>query len=410
MDALIQTYEDLIRSAARLLKGHQRRLFQAQVANALCGGSPRAAERRFGFGRDSVATGLHEVHTGIRCVENFPARGKPPCEVKDPPILATLEQLIENDVAGDPMGEAKWVRASLARLSEQLKEKGHSACPGTVRRLLKKMGYSMKSNKRRQIHAQNAERDQQFRYIASQREKFKAAGLPIISVDTKKKELIGNFRNSGQAWCKEAEEVDEHDFPSGAECKAVPFGIYDVSRNVGHVVVGVSNNTPEFAVTAIAGWWEREGRLAYPDAGELLILADGGGGNGSRTRVWKFKIQELLCDRFGLKVTVCHYPRGCSKWNPVEHRLFSQISRNWSGKPLRSLGVMLAYIRGTTTSTGLKVTAGLDEGTYRKGIKVSRQDMDSLNVRKHDTCPELNYTISPRPKGESTQAASPSSR
>jgi Rhodopirellula transposase DDE domain len=219
-------------------------------------------------------------------------------------------------------------------------------------------------------------------------------------VDTKKKELIGNFKSEGEAWCKEAEEVDEHDFPSAAECRAVPFGIYDLARNTGYVVVGVSNNTPEFAVKAIAGWWEQERRLTYPGAKELLILADGGGGNGSRARVWKLKLQECLCDAFGLTVIVCHYPPGCSKWNPVEHRLFSQISRNWAGKPLRALSVMLGYIRGTTTTAGLKVTARLDEGVYRKGVKVSKHDMESLKLRKHDTCPALNYTISPRNGGK----------
>ncbi len=341
------------------------------------------------------------------CMDRYrirlPGGGRKLTEVKDPGILSTLEQLIENDVAGDPMGEAKWIRASLRRLSEQLAEKGHHASPTTVGRLLKQMDYSMRGNKRRQVHSKDPERDEQFCYIASQRGKFIAAGKPIISVDTKKKELIGNFRNPGETWCKEAEEVDEHDFPGDAECRAVPFGIYDVAKNKGHVVVGVSNNTPEFAVKAIAGYWDKEGTLVYPGTKELLILADGGGGNGSRAKLLKLKIQELLCDAFGLEVTVCHYPPGCSKWNPVEHRLFSQISRNWAGKPLRSLGIMLAYIRGTTTKTGLKVTARLDEGTYRKGLKVSRQDMDSLMLRRHDTCPNWNYTISPRQNGEKAQ-------
>jgi len=254
----------------------------------------------------------------------LPGAGRKPTEVKDPAILTTLEQLVENDVAGDPMGETRWVRTTLRRLSEQLTERGHQASHATVRRLLVKLGFEMRGNKRRQVHSKDPKRDEQFRYIASQRQRFKAAGLPVISVDTKKKELIGKFKNDGEAWCKEAEEVDEHDFPSTAECRAVPFGIYDLARNTGYVVVGVSNNTPEFAVKAIAGWWKQEGRLTYPRARELLILADGGGGNGSRARAWKQKLQECLCDTFGLEVTVCHYPPGCSKWNPVEHRLFSQ--------------------------------------------------------------------------------------
>jgi hypothetical protein len=334
-----------------------------------------------------------------------PGAGAKPVEVKDPGILAALERLIENDVAGDPMGEAKWVRASLRSLSAQLAGAGHPASPGTVGRLLTQMGYSMKGNKRRQVHARDPPRDEQFRYIASQRARFTAAGLPVISVDTKKKELIGNFRSAGAAWCKEPEEVDEHDFPGGAECKAVPFGVYDVARNAGHVVVGTSNNTPEVAAAAIAGWWQREGQAAYPGATQLLILADGGGGNGSRARAWKVNVQQLLCDRFGLEVTVCHYPPGCSKWNPVEHRLFSQISRNWAGKPLRSLSIMLGYIRGTTTTTGLTVTACLEERTYRKGLKVSAQDIDSLRLRRHETCPSWNYTISPMQKVPTPRAA-----
>ena len=215
-------------------------------------------------------------------------------------------------------------------------------------------------------------------------------------MDTKKKELIGNFRNNGKVWCKKAEAVDEHDFPSAAECRAVPFGVYELIRNRGHVYVGVSNDTPEFAVISIAKWWEQEGRAAYPGADRLLILADGGGSNGCRARAWKCNLQVLLSDRFGLALTVCHYPTGCSKWNPVEHRLFSQISKNWAGKPLRSLEIMLGYIRGTRTETGLAVTAHLDEGFYKKSVPYSHKDVDQLILKSHDVCPQWNYTISPQ--------------
>jgi hypothetical protein len=237
--------------------------------------------------------------------------------------------------------------------------------------------------------------DEQFRYIASQKQAFAALGLPAVSVETKKKELIGPFRNHGKVWCREAEEVDEHDFPSAAECLAVPFGVYDLTRNVGCVTVGVSHNTPEFAANAIARWWETGGQAAYRGAARLLILADGGGGNGNRCRAWKFNLQGKLCDRFGLEVTVCHYPPGCSKWNPVEHRLFSEISKNWAGKPLQTLGVMLGYIRGTTTTTGLRVQAHLDEGTYHKGQKATKEDLKKLNLKPHSVHPSWNYTISP---------------
>jgi hypothetical protein len=241
------------------------------------------------------------------------------------------------------------------------------------------------------------ERDEQFRYIASQRETFRVSGWPIISVDTKKKELIGNFRNKGKVWCKKAEEVDEHDFPSAAECRAVPFGVYELIRNRGHIYAGVSNDTPEFAVVSIAKWWEQEGRTAYPGADRLLILADGGGSNGCRARAWKCNLQVLLGDRFGLALTACHYPTGCSKWNPVEHRLFSQISKNRAGKPLRSLEIMLGYIRGTKTETGLAVTAHSDEGFYKKSVPYSHKDVDRLSLKSHDVCPQWNYTISPQP-------------
>jgi hypothetical protein len=325
--------------------------------------------------------------------------------VRDPGIVPVLEKILEGETAGDPMSERRWVRSSLMNLSRRLKETGHPASHPTISRLLRRMGYSLKANERKQGQSrQNCpERDEQFRYIASQRDAFSAAGWPIISVDTKKKELIGNFRNKGKKWCKKAEEVDEHDFPSAAECRAVPFGVYELIRKRGHVYVGISNDTPEFAVVSIAKWWEEEGRAAYPGADRLLIMADGGGSNGCRARAWKCNLQALISNRFGLTLTVCHYPTGCSKWNPVEHRLFSQISRNWAGKPLRSLEIMLGYIRGTRTETGLSVTAHLDEDFYKKSVPYSAKDVDQVSLKSHDVCPQWNYTISPQ---SSTPASS----
>jgi len=314
----------------------------------------------------------------------------------DPGVIAALEQMLVDEEAGDPMGKQRWVRSSLRHLSGRLTAGGHPVSKGTVARLLKDMGFSLRTNKRKQGTSRRCpERDEQFRYIASQRQTFAAMGLPIISVDTKKRELIGNFRKIGRAWAREAPQVDEHDFPSQAECSALPFGIYDTTRNRGYVVVGLSHNTPEFAVSTIGQWWREEGRATYPKAAHLLILADGGGGNGSRSRAWKVNLQQHLCNRFQLTVSVCHYPPGCSKWNPIEHRLFSQISRNWEGKPLRTLEIVLGYIRGTTTTTGLTVTAHLDENTYRKGQKIGRDEMDQLNLKCHEVCPQWNYTISP---------------
>jgi transposase len=321
--------------------------------------------------------------------------GRPRIEEREPGITAALERLLADEVAGDPMGRTSWVRSSLRKLRGALVKQGYRVDHCTVRKLLKQMGFTLKRNQKRRGGSQHPGRDEQFRYIAVRRAAFASAGLPVISVDTKKKELIGDFRNHGRAWCREPIEVNEHDFTSSAECRAVPFGIYDVGRNRGHVRVDISNDTPEFAVTAIAEWWAMEGRAAYPEAGELLVLADCGGTNGHRHRAWKLSLQEKLCDGMRLTVTVCHYPPGCSKWNPVEHRLFSQISTNWEGRPLRSLEIMLAYIRGTTTRTGLTVTVQLDEATYTKGQKVTTEDMSRLRVKHHDICSDWNYTLSP---------------
>jgi hypothetical protein len=251
--------------------------------------------------------------------------------------------------------------------------------------------------KRKGVGLHSPDQDKQFEYIASQRKDFTAAGLPIISVDTKKKELIGNFQRRGKTWGKEAIAVNEYDFPSMAECRAVPYGIYDVIKNKGYVYVGTSGNTPEFAVDTIVRWWKKEGCLTYPGAAKLLILADGGGSNGCRSRAWKPPLQSKLSDGLGLTVTVCHYPPRCSKWNPIERRLFSHISINWAGKPLLTLEMMLGYIRGTSTATGLTVKAFPQKGIYRKGQKVLKQDMEQLSLKPHALCPDWNYTMSPRP-------------
>jgi hypothetical protein len=325
-----------------------------------------------------------------------PGGGRKFTEQKDPTIITALEQMLKDEVAGDPMTEQKWTRSSLSRLSAKLADEGHQASSNTVARLLKKMGFSLKANKRKHRMSGCPDRDEQFKYIASQKQQFITAGLPIISIDTKKKELIGNFRNKGQTWCRQAEEVNEHDFPGAAKCRAVPFGIYDPTRNEGYVYVGVSNDTPQFAVHSIARWWEGEGRRRYQGAVALLILADSGGSNGYRARAWKLSLQEKLCDESRLTVTVCHYPTGCSKWNPIEHRLFSFISKNWEGEPLRTLEIMLGYIRGTSTVTGLSVKAFLDEGFYARGQKVTREDIEGLRLNAHTVCPKWNYTLHPR--------------
>jgi DDE family transposase len=258
------------------------------------------------------------------------------------------------------------------------------------------MGYSLQVAKKKQAGLHHPDRDEQFKYIAALKAQFLGENLPVISIDTKKKELIGNYRREGKTWRREPLEVDSY-FASYAQCVAVPFGIYDVAQNIGYVTVGISHNTAEFAVNCLVDWWKLHGRSAYAHADRALILADGGGGNGYNLRTWKKDLQDKLCDAFGLTVTLSHYPTACSKWNPIEYRLFSHISMNWAGQPLRNLDVMLAFIRGTTTTTGLKVEAYLDQAIYRKGRKVTERQLKELALSTHDICPRWNYSLSPRP-------------
>jgi len=294
------------------------------------------------------------------------------------------------------MSEQKWQRSSLRQLADELAQVGHWVSHTTVGRLLREKGYSLKANVKRLAGAAHPDRERQFVYLNRQKQAFLAAGLPVISVDTKKKELIGNFKNHGQVWCQEATAVNDHDFEQDALGKAVPYGIYDLKHNRGYVYVGKSADTPQFAVEMIARWWTTEGKDLYPNANKLLILADAGGSNGCRPRLWKQKLQELLADCIGLEVTVCHYPTGSSKWNPIEHRLFGPISINWAGKPLRTFEFMLACIRGTLTTTGLQVNAFLVEAVYQKGIQVTKATMETLSLEMHAVCPRWNYTIKPR--------------
>lgn len=322
-----------------------------------------------------------------------------------------LQELVAPETAGDPMSEQKWVRSSLRQLSRRLGDTGHPARPPTVGRLLNDLGYALRVNaKKAEASAAHADRNAQFEHIAAQRQAFEAAGLPIISVDTKKKELIGHFKNAGQAWSQAAEVVNVHDFPQDALGRAVPYGLYDLLHNRGTVYVGASADTPQFAVEAIARWWTTEGCEAFPQADQLLIRADAGGSNGCRPRQWKYQLQAQVSDRFGLTVTVCHSPTGCSKWNPIAHRLFSHISLNWAGKPLRTWDTMLGYIRGTTTTTGLEVRAFLHDGVYETGQSVSDTEMKMLNLERHDVCPNWNYTICPRPGSALDTSTKPANR
>lgn len=284
------------------------------------------------------------------------------------------------------------MRSRLRCLSKAL---NHRACPTTVRRLLRQQGYGLRSH-RKVLHTgkPHAERDRQFRYIAAKREEFRSTGDPRISVDAKKKELVGNFKNAGQSWRQEAEKVNAHDFPQDAECRASQYGIYDPERNEGHVCVATSSDTSEFAVDAIADWW-RQHRIDYPRGQRLMIEADGGGSNAARSRCFKKGLQDFA-DATGLEITVCHYPPGTSKWNPIEHRLFSQMTATWAGFVLSTLAVLLGFIRCTTTQTGLKVTATHFEKTYSTGRRVSNVELKTIQLTRHVICPQWNYTIHPR--------------
>jgi hypothetical protein len=294
------------------------------------------------------------------------------------------------------MGNGRWLNCRLRDVQDRLDEQGHGVSLPVISRLLQQHDYRLRANVKELTSKQHPDRDQQFEHIREQRAEHLAAGQPVLSIDTKKKELVGNFKNSGQIWCQEPEAVNMHDFRQDAIGRAVPYGLYDQQRNQGTVYVGQSADTPTFAVDNIAHWCQTERLEHYPEARQLMVEADGGGSNSCRSRVWKRDLQEKVADAFGLTITVCHYPTGASKWNPIEHRLFSEISKTWAGCPLRSFDTVLHYIRDTKTETGLTVQAHLVTITYETGVKVPDQEMDALNIAHHDVCPQWNYTIRPR--------------
>jgi len=303
---------------------------------------------------------------------------------------------MEHDTAGDPMTGIKWTRRTTEKIANELRACGIDVCANTVAKLLKGLEFRLRVNHKKLSCRSGPDRDAQFAYIAAQRETFARQGWPIVSIDSKKRELVGNFKNPGAVWSQDPVLVNDHDFRSDAAGIALPYGIYDVGANRGYLFIGTSHDTPQCAVDNLAKWWVYHGRRRYPDTTELLVLADGGGSNGARNRAWKHSLQHRLCDRHGLTVTVCHYPTGASKWNPIEHRLFSEISKNWAGRPLDSYETILNYARTTRTSTGLEVHAYLVKTDYPTGIKISDKDRDQLQLRPHETQPSRNYTLSPR--------------
>ncbi len=310
-------------------------------------------------------------------------------------MIDAIHKVMERETAGDPISGLKWTRKTTAKIARQLQRLGIAVSRNTVGRLLRQMKYSLRTNRKKISAGSTSDRDRQFRSLGRQRDQFERRGDPILSVDAKKRELIGNFKNPGAKWESSATEVNDHDFRSASRGIGIPYGIYDTQSNRGSVFLGTSHETPAFAVSGLRKWWQIEGRKRYPQSGHILILADTGGGNGAQRGAWKQEIQRQLCDGLGLSVTVSHYPSGASKWNPIEHRLFSQISRNWAGEPLDSYEKALKFIRTTATTTGLRVTAQLDPTYYPTGVKVSKHDLAQLCIRQKRILPKWNYSISP---------------
>jgi hypothetical protein len=315
---------------------------------------------------------------------------------RDPEVLSALEALVEPLTRGDPESPLRWTCRSTRSLAAQLAREGHPASRTSVGQLLHRLEYSLQSNRKTEEGADHADRDAQFQHINRVVQRALAQGRPVISVDTKKKELVGNYENKGRQWRlkRSPAQVNGHDFPEPAVPRAYPYGIYDLGRNTGFVNVGTDHDTGAFAVASIRGWWRREGRRLYPAANHLLITADGGGSNGYRLRLWKLELQKLASET-ELAIHVCHFPPGTSKWNKVEHRLFSFISSNWRGEPLRDYETVVRLIAGATTATGLTVTCRLDRRKYTLGRKVSDQEFDQINLRPADFHGEWNYSILP---------------
>lgn len=390
-----QRYEGV----AAVLNEQGLRRFVAAEAQAYGRGGVSLVSRITGMARSTICRGMREI-AEKRGQEpgrvRRPGAGRKAQRRKDPKLLPDLKALVEPATRGDPERPLLWTSKSLRHLEKALRQRGHAACPHVIADCLRHLGYSLQSNRKTLEGGSHVDRDAQFQYIANQAKAFLADGEPVISVDTKKKELVGNFRNAGRAWRPKGapEQVKVHDFIDPKLGRAVPYGVYDIGDNKGWVSVGTDHDTASFAVHAIRRWWLAMGQARYPRATRLLATADGGGSNGYRVRLWKTELQKLA-NELGFPVTVCHLPPGTSKWNKIEHRLFSFITINWRAKPLRSFRTVVQLIAATTTKAGLTVRAELDENKYPKGVKVSDTEIKAVNMTCHQFHGEWNYTISP---------------
>jgi len=384
-----------------------RRLVAAAESEAIGYGGVSAVARATGVSRRAITEGRKELRQRDGSRESVPAQsrirrkgaGRKRTVDKDPALREDLDRLVDPATRGDPESPLRWTCKSVRTLAEELRREGHAVSYQTVAELLHEMDYSLQANQKTLEGSRHADRNPQFEYINRKAQRYLKQGQPVISVDTKKKELVGDFKNSGREWQPqgEPEQVRVHDFEirQPDKGKVAPYGVYDLGRNVGWVSVGVDHDTAEFAVESIRRWWRWMGRRSYPKAKRVLITADSGGSNGARVRLWKWELQQLA-DETGLEISVCHFPPGTSKWNKIEHRLFSFISQNWRGKPLVSHQVIIDLIAATTTTTGLTVRSKLDTNIYERGLKVSDQQMAELQLRREKFHGDWNYRLLPR--------------
>jgi len=387
------------------LDERQARLCVAERALALGRGGIARLARVTGLSRQTVRTGITELRGTAALAAGRarrPGGGRTRVEVADPALLAVLQELVEGHTAGSPMDALKWTSKSTTKLAVALTARGHAVSPNTVGRLLRGLRYSLQANRKDKEGLSTPARNAQFEYLNAQSQAFLTRGQPVVSVDAKKKELVGDFKNAGRTWrpVKQPIQVQVHDFPDPTLGKAVPYGIYDLGQNCGFVNVGTSHDTPDFAVESLRLWWEREGRERYPVADALLVFADGGGSNSSRSRVWKVRLQ-ALADELQLPITVGHLPPGTSKWNKIEHRLFAHISIHWRGQPLVDYDTIVSLIGTTSTTAGLTVTARLDLTDYPTGVEVTDAELAALALTRHETNSQWNYTLAPRPTSHS---------
>jgi Rhodopirellula transposase DDE domain len=377
-----------------------RRLWAAAEALAIGRGGVAAVCQATGIARATIHKGQGELRQPPTMAHEGQRRkggGRKPLTQTDPTLLQDLDRLIDPDTRGDPQSPLRWTSKSTYQLAEALQQLGHQVSQRTVYALLVDLDYSLQANRKTEEGADHPDRDAQFKYIAKQVRQFQRAGEPVVSVDAKKKELLGNYKGCGEEWQRsgQPERVQTHDFPDPEQAKAYPYGVYDLTRDEGWVSVGISHNTAQFAVASIRSWWQKLGRECYPQTKRVLLTADAGGSNGYRTRLWKWCLQGLA-NETGLAVHVCHFPPGTSKWNKIEHRLFSFISKNWRGRPLDSLATVVNLIANTKTTTGLYVEASLDYNSYDLGIEVSDAEMALLCISPQSFHGDWNYIIRPQ--------------